>query len=252
MQPYHLRRLLRLVPSVLCGSRRRFADLGVVLCAPHGHEELCAHRPWRALACNLSARGLPVLRFDYPGTGNSADADDTPGRVRAWIQSIHNAAAALRAASGVERIALVGLRIGAPLALAAAEDMSDLAAIALLAPLTSGESCVRELRALVMMATAKRHRGMQASTRIGSLEPAGFLYTKETLEDLRTLPLLRSGRRLAESILLLDRPNATPDREFRSRIRSLAPSSRTAFSRIIRCSCVMRASPAIPLKASAG
>ena len=165
-----------------------FADLGVVLCAPHGHEELCAHRPWRALACNLSARGLPVLRFDYPGTGNSADADDTPGRVRAWIQSIHNAAAALRAASGVERIALVGLRIGAPLALAAAEDMSDLAAIALLAPLTSGESCVRELRALAMMATAKRHRGMQASTRIGSLEPAGFLYTKETLEDSAHAP----------------------------------------------------------------
>jgi pimeloyl-ACP methyl ester carboxylesterase len=195
------------------------ADLGIVLCAPHGHGELCAHRHWRELAHKLAARGLPVLRFDYPGTGDSADADETPGRVRAWIQSIHSAAAALRASAGVERIALVGLRIGAILALAAAEEMDGVAALALLAPLTSGEACVRELRALAMMATAKRHRDMQASARSGSLEPAGFLYTKKTLEDLRALPLLRSGRRLAESILLLDRPNTTPDQDFRARIR---------------------------------
>jgi hypothetical protein len=139
----------------------------------------------------------------------------------------------------VERIALVGLRIGAPLALAAAEEMDDLAAIALLAPMTSGESCVRELRVLAMMATAKRYRGMQASTRTGSLEPAGFLYTKEILDDLRALPLLRSGRRLAESILLLDRPNSTPDQEFRTRIRESGAELEEGvfedYSLILRC-----------------
>jgi pimeloyl-ACP methyl ester carboxylesterase len=228
------------------------ADLGVVLCAPHGHEELCAHRHWRAVAHNIAARGLPVLRFDYPGTGDSADDDDTPGRVRAWIQSIHDAAVALRAASGVERIALVGLRIGAPLALAAAEEMSDVAAIALLAPMTSGESCVRELRVLAMMATAKRHRGMQASTRTGSLEPAGFLYTKETLDDLRALPCCEAGGGWRNRFCCWI--GRMPRRTWNSALASgtLVPSSRKASSRIIRCSCAMPGSPAIPMTALAG
>src|SRR5689334_10894601 len=151
------------------------SDLGVVLCAPHGHEELCAHRHWRELARALAERGLPTLRFDYPGTGDSAEDDESPGRVGAWIGSIGAAAATLRRTAGVDRIALVGLRIGALLAAAAAEEIEGVTALALLAPMTSGEACVRELRVLAKMAAAKRQRDMYApengAGRAG-LEPA--------------------------------------------------------------------------------
>src|SRR5271168_1578528 len=51
-------------------------DLGVVLCGPHGYEDLCVHRHWRGLAQDLSRHGLPTLRFDYPGTGDSAEDDE--------------------------------------------------------------------------------------------------------------------------------------------------------------------------------
>ena len=45
-------------------------DTGVVLCAPQGHEMMWSHRAWRHLADDLCAAGLPVLRFDYPCTGD--------------------------------------------------------------------------------------------------------------------------------------------------------------------------------------
>ena len=101
-------------------------------------EELCVHRHWRALAQRLSEQDLPTLRFDYPGTGDSADDDETPDRVRAWVESISDAVRTLRRVAGIERVALVGLRMGAMLATAAAEEIDDLSALVLLAPIGSG------------------------------------------------------------------------------------------------------------------
>ncbi len=167
------------------------ADLGVVLCGPHGYEELCAHRHWRDLARDLSAHGLPTLRFDYPGTGDSAGDDEMPGRVQAWVAGVRGAIQTLQRISGVERVALVGLRIGAMLAMAAAEQEDGLAALVLLAPHGSGASCIRELRALAMMRAPARHRDAADTGQQGNLEAAGFVYTRQTLADLAALPLLQ-------------------------------------------------------------
>ncbi len=194
------------------------AQLGVVLCGPHGYEELCVHRHWRALAQRLSEQDLPTLRFDYPGTGDSVDDDETPDRVRAWVESISDAVRTLRRVAGVERVALVGLRMGAMLATAAAEEIDDLEALVLLAPIGSGDTCFRELRALAKMRAKARHNHTAAVSKTGRLEAAGFVYTPQTIADLRALPLLRSGRAPAKEVLVLNRPNAAPDETFRARL----------------------------------
>ena len=194
------------------------ANLGVVLCGPHGYEELCAHRHWRDLARDLSAHGLPTLRFDYPGTGDSAGDDDMPHRVQAWVDGIHAAIHTLRRISGVNRVALVGLRLGAMLAVAAAEQTDGLGALVLLASPGSGETYIRELRALAMMRAPARHRNAVAAGRQGDLEAAGFVYTRDTLADLAAMSLLRSGDMPARNILLLNRPNAVPDKDFHERL----------------------------------
>jgi pimeloyl-ACP methyl ester carboxylesterase len=194
------------------------AQLGVVLCSPHGYEELCVHRHWRELAQKLSEQSLPTLRFDYPGTGDSAEDDETPDRVRAWVESIGNAVRTLRRIAGVERVALVGLRMGAMLATAAAEEIDGLDALVLMAPIGCGESCFRELRALALMRAPARHHGSADVSPTGELEAAGFIYTSQTIADVRALPLLRSGRPPAKHILLLNRPNVAPDQNFRSRL----------------------------------
>jgi pimeloyl-ACP methyl ester carboxylesterase len=200
------------------------AQLGVVLCSPHGYEELCVHRHWRELAQELSEQDLPTLRFDYPGVGDSADDDETPDRVQSWVESIGDAVRSLRRIAGVERVALVGLRMGAMLATAAAEEIDDLAALVLLAPIGSGETCFRELRALAMMRAPARHHHSATVTAAGGLEAAGFVYTPQTIADLRALPLLRSGRAPAREILLLNRPNAAPDLNFHTRLAACGAS----------------------------
>jgi pimeloyl-ACP methyl ester carboxylesterase len=194
------------------------AQLGVVLCSPHGYEELCVHRHWRELAQRLSEQDLPTLRFDYPGTGDSADDDETPDRVRAWLESIGDAVRTLRRVAGIEQVALVGMRMGAMLATAAAEELEDLAALVLLAPIGSGESCFRELRALAMMRAKPRHRHSAAVSKTGRLEAAGFIYIPQTIADLRALPLLRSNRAPAKQILVLNRPNVAVDETFRAQL----------------------------------
>jgi pimeloyl-ACP methyl ester carboxylesterase len=196
------------------------ARLGVVLCGPHGYEELCVHRHWRTLAQRLSERDLPTLRFDYPGTGDSADDDETPDRVRAWVESIGDAVRTLRRVAGIDGVALVGLRMGAMLATAAAEEIDDLAALVLLAPIGSGDACFRELRALARMRAKARHHHSAAISKTGKLEAAGFVYTPQTIADLRALPLLRFGQAPAREVLVLNRPNAAADETFRARLDS--------------------------------
>jgi pimeloyl-ACP methyl ester carboxylesterase len=198
-------------------------DLGVVLCGPHGYEDLCVHRHWRGLAQDLSHHDLPTLRFDYPGTGDSAEDDETPDRVRAWVDSILEAVMTLRRLAGIERIALVGLRMGALLATEAADTLDDLAALVLLAPIGSGETCFRELRALAMMRAPARHHHSLNVTDAG-LEAAGFVYTAQTIADLRRLPPLRPRRAPAPEILLLDRPHAAPDRTLHARLADCGAS----------------------------
>src|ERR1700679_3642617 len=64
-----------------CGGRG--ANIGLVLAKPFGYEALCAHRTVRVFAEMAAAQGIPALRFDYAGTGDSADIEPTDNQVQA-------------------------------------------------------------------------------------------------------------------------------------------------------------------------
>src|SRR5208282_6426264 len=51
------------------------ASVGVVICNPFGYEAICGHRSMRAFAEAAASVGVPALRFDYLGTGDSEDID---------------------------------------------------------------------------------------------------------------------------------------------------------------------------------
>ncbi|MDW3681310.1 alpha/beta hydrolase [Cupriavidus sp. CV2] len=190
--------------------------LGVVLCNPHGHEAMWSHRAFRHLAGDLAAAGLPVLRFDYPGTGDSAGTD-ADGEHIAWcVHGILAAVATLREQAGVSRVVLCGLRLGATLAVLAAEALAArepdaVAGLVLVAPVVSGRAYLRELRALHTSWVNNVIPDIElAPPTDGSLEVLAYRLQPDTVTTLEGLRLDRRKGCPAPRVLLLDAwPGAT-------------------------------------------
>jgi hypothetical protein len=115
------------------------------MCQPWAPEYVHTHRAVRQLAIQLSSRGWDVLRFDYYGTGDSAGAS-TEATLEHWIDDVGAAAAELRRAAGpLDEIVLIGLRLGATLALSAAPRLEQATSLVLWEPLENGEAHLAEL-----------------------------------------------------------------------------------------------------------
>ncbi|HKT97298.1 MAG TPA: alpha/beta hydrolase [Paraburkholderia sp.] len=185
--------------------------MGVVLCNPFGYDALCTHRGWRKLAERLAAAGMPVLRFDYPGTGDADGEEDDPGRVEAWLASVGAAVRHLRAWTGVTRVALVGLRLGATLAALAAErlramDAPGVDALVLLAPPVTGRRYIRELRAHRQgwLSTSAGMGAVPIADDAAYVEAFGFGLHGDDIAALSAIDLMRDTRSPAPRVLLLD------------------------------------------------
>ncbi len=181
-------------------------NTGVVLCNPFGYDALCTHRGWRKLAERLALAGLPTLRFDYPGTGDAQGMEDDPGRVDAWLASIGSAVRRLREWTGVTRVALVGLRLGAMLAAVAAERQGGVDALVLLAPPLTGRRYIRELRAhrQAWLTTSAGFGAVAIGNDDPYVEAFGFGIHGADIDALSSLDLLRAASAPASRLLLLD------------------------------------------------
>ncbi|MDB5875187.1 MAG: hypothetical protein JWQ07_4629 [Ramlibacter sp.] len=174
--------------------------VGVVLCRPVGYEAMCSYRAYTEFAEILAKAGFDVLRFDYHGTGDSAGSDADPARVEAWVDSIVCGAAQVRKLAGVSRLALFGVRLGATLAVQAAQRLGGVESLVMWAPCVTGQAFARELRA------ASGSRAVQPDgTQPGDLEALGCLYTAQTLQDLQTIDCRRPERAPAQRVLVIGR-----------------------------------------------
>jgi pimeloyl-ACP methyl ester carboxylesterase len=202
------------------GSRVRAT--GVLLCNPLGDDLIRAHRPFRHLAEDLSAAGFPVLRFDFDGTGDSAGDERDPNRVATWRADVGRAAAELRARSGVDRLALVGLRLGGTFAALGASDLAGVEALVLWGAYDSGRAFVSEAtkahRMLVMLQPTSFSGGPPASD---GQEALGFLLATQTVADLEAIDLLSLSRSPAKRTLILDTANVETDSPLCAKLRDL-------------------------------
>jgi alpha-beta hydrolase superfamily lysophospholipase len=177
----------------------RFTGTAVVICNPLGYEAMSAHRSLRHLAEQLAAAGLPVLRFDYRATGDSSGDPGDPGRVKAWVEDICGATHEVRSRSGSQTVALVGLRLGATLATLAAAQEPSVEAVVAWAPVVSGRAFVRELRAFRSMKNPCARRSD------GGEEVGGYLFSRETLDDISTIDLLALANTMQGRLLIVTR-----------------------------------------------
>lgn len=194
------------------------AGVGVVLCGPGGVEESWTYATFRSLAERLAERGVPVLRFDYHGQGDSSGDDRSPGRVQAWKDSIAFAIDELVARSGVTRVSLFGLRLGATLAATVAAERGDVAGLALWAPV-AGRPFMREFRAYRLLNPPAP--APERYAREGEEEAAGFLLTAETQMALGNLDVVKLEKRPAERVLLLPKDESSSEDKIAKRLESL-------------------------------
>ena len=187
----------------------RPARLGLVVCNPFGYESICTYRSLRHFAEAAAAAGIPALRFDYDGTGNSAGDDREPGRLAAWVASVGHAADALRRHADVEWIALLGVRLGALIAALAATRRDDVDGLVALAPVVAGKTHVRELRAL-QMSTPLAEPPPGARVEEDVQAALGFLLTAATKADLAAADLTKLEPP-APAVLLLERDDLPAD-----------------------------------------
>ena len=120
-------------------------DAAIVFCSPIGQEYMRSHRTFLHLVKTLALNGLHVLKFDYYGCGDSAGKCEE-GNIDQWILDILEAIDELKEGSGAKQLYLIGLRLGATLALLASNRRSDVDGIVLWEPIVSGINYIDELR----------------------------------------------------------------------------------------------------------
>lgn len=166
----------------------------VVLCPSVGAEYMTGHRALRTLAERLAADGFAALRFDWPGTGDSAgdagDPDDPAATLAAWRAGLAAAIERARAWSGAGRVTVVGLRAGALLA-AGAGPALGVDRVVLWWPPASGRQLLRELRARHALAGLDHDRYAPPDGDVGlaagSLEAEGFVLAPGLAQALGAL-----------------------------------------------------------------
>lgn len=181
---------------------------GVIVCGAHGFEDLCSRSSMRLLAEEISARGCPVLRFDWRGTADSEGDGEAPHRVATWLGNIGEAARTLVDRTGVEEIVLIGLRLGALLALEAARDILPVRLV-LLAPPASGRALKRELE--VMSRIFQGKPGAAEDAGFDGVSAAGFRISRATLDDLALVGSRRfSGAQNCRTLIMTQTADSSP------------------------------------------
>ncbi len=158
---------------------------------------------------------MPTLRFDYAGCGNAMPLEDVVDDFSAWVNSTIQAIEHLKAISGVSRVLLVGVRVGAAIACLASLGRTDVLGLALIAPVLKGRAWVRELTALAGAS------GRPAADGFDGIESGGFAMGGELRRTLEGLDLFTLERSPAPDVLILDRDDLPGSAKWAEHLRCL-------------------------------
>jgi pimeloyl-ACP methyl ester carboxylesterase len=181
--------------------------IGVVLCAPHAHEYVRCHRALRELAQRYARQGYHALSFDYFGTGDSGGRYEQVDP-KDWADDVVMAIDALRERCGLSRVILVGLRLGATLAMSAAIRRSDVCAVVLWDPIISGTDYQLELEEIIYWQQLDASRLRE----IPRPDVLSFLLTPTAEKILREIDLAGQANLLLPPTLLLQTGDDTKGR----------------------------------------
>jgi pimeloyl-ACP methyl ester carboxylesterase len=194
----------------------------VLLCNPFGQEAIRCHRAFRLLAARLASSGMPSVRFDYFGTGDSP-GNDGEGDVSRWKRDIAAAHQALLVRSGSEDIVWLGLRLGGCVALEATALVEHAPTrIVLWDPVIDG---VRYLEALA-------HRHAFWTRRQGVIDEAlGFQLPQRLRAQIAAIDLAAMIAATSQPIAVVIGAEVDGSADFLQRMAALRPGASVAIAR---------------------
>ncbi|WP_141732824.1 serine aminopeptidase domain-containing protein [Oligoflexus tunisiensis] len=95
----------------------------IVICPPAPQEIMRAQAALGQLARRLQDNGCHVVRFDYSGTGDSTGASDSVS-IDQWLKDLQQVCDFAKQQAPDTRLSLLGLRLGAALAIRASEQLT--------------------------------------------------------------------------------------------------------------------------------
>lgn len=177
-------------------------DVAVLLCCPGPQEYHMTHWAFRRLASQLARAGLPTMRFDWSSTGDSAGASHEAS-VQKWQKDLAAAATELKDVTGLRKLAIVGLRLGAAVAVRALSAGLKASHLVLWEPVVNGARYLKQLEELdEREALRLLHRVSEPRTELG-----GYLVTSPQRAELQALDVTPDVPRNAQQVLLLCGPN---------------------------------------------
>ncbi len=194
-------------------------SLAVLMLSPIGFEEMCVRSTWRSLASLIAAKGLPCLRFDYPGTGDALDPI-APEGIDDWKDAVRTAAVWLKETAGVSQIALVGQGLGATLALQLAPEIAGVRAVVAMAAVDNGRHYLRELAAWSRIVTDSIGIGRDPLDENG-LAVAGLALPQGRADAIKAIRLENLPTRPAEDVLVVGRTMSDRDTVLADRLAAL-------------------------------
>lgn len=193
--PQHMQ-LYGVYHAPVAGASRSGAS--ALLCPPAGQEYMRTHRAYRWLAERLSKRGYHVLRFDYPGLGDSSGAM-TDQTLDSWAAAARLASDELAAIGGQAQHAVVATRLGTAVAASAFAGV-PLRSMVLWEPRSRPYDYILEALEIVGSGGESRANFVNDA---GDLHFNGFCYPRALLDSLQHRTLADCDFSKVERVLLV-------------------------------------------------
>jgi len=148
--------------------------------------------------------GFHVLRFDYYGSGDSAGSR-LDGDVSQWKSDIYATINEIKTRGNIDRVGMVGFRVGATMSMLAALEIGNIYSIVLIDPIFDGDAYVEELKMLHKDMLHYAHVKEKYSEQDQDItELLGFPYSSNMINDFINLKPPTDEKMPAERMLIIE------------------------------------------------
>ncbi len=186
----------------------------VLLCPPWGWDDVSSYRSRLVWAEDLAAAGHPTMRIDLPGTGDSAGSSADPDRIGASTAAVAAGASWLRATSGADRVAVIGLGLSGLVAARALADAAPIDDLVLWAVPATGRNFIRQQRAFANLQGSRYSLTGEPEPAVlptGWMEVNGFVLSAETIAAIEATRIVDLSMPGLQRALLLEQDGLAVD-----------------------------------------